>query len=139
MLAGTAVFVVVVAVVLTLVLVAGGEDEIPEVAAVTAPVTTTAATATATTVIRETPASSAARRTRVPSAATRCGSGLFVNSVTTCSFAFNVQAAYDDAAGSGSRTVRAYSPTTGTTYTMRCSGRPVTICRGGDRAAVYLR
>lgn len=65
-----------------------------------------------------------------------CGSGVSVNSVTTCPFAMNVAAAFYD---SGPGTVYATSPVTGQTYAMSCSAGVPTVCTGGNGAAVYIR
>ena len=62
-----------------------------------------------------------------------CGDGLSVGVNTTCPFAENVRAAYDE---SGPGTVNVYSPVTGNTYAMTCSpGTPV-VCTGGNDASV---
>ena len=57
--------------------------------------------------------------------------------VTSCEFAVNVRDAYVDAGGRGNRSIRAFSPKTGRTYTMTCRGEPVT-CTGGNNAVVHL-
>jgi hypothetical protein len=67
-----------------------------------------------------------------------CGGALSANSVTTCGFAENVEAAYYAEIGSGSGTVYAYSPTTGETYSMYCSAGSPHECSGGNDAAVYF-
>jgi serine/threonine protein kinase len=72
----------------------------------------------------------------LPSGAKPCGGGVSVGPATTCPFARNVQRAFD--ASDGSATIDAYSPVTGETYTMHCTGSPTTVCRGGKDAAVYL-
>jgi hypothetical protein len=66
---------------------------------------------------------------------TGCGSGVFAGPNTSCAFAVNVRRAYEDAGGAA--TIRAFSPTTGQTYTMHCarSGGSVT-CLGGNDASV---
>lgn len=69
---------------------------------------------------------------------TSCGGGLSVNSNTSCSFAENVRAELNYVGGSPA-TIYVYSPTTGASYTMRCSGGAPTVCRGGNNAAVYIR
>lgn len=56
---------------------------------------------------------------------------------TSCSFAQSVRDAWV-AAGKGDRTVRAHSSVTDQDYNMACSGSPLTTCRGGNRAVVYL-
>ncbi|MDW5594027.1 hypothetical protein VSS74_06760 [Conexibacter stalactiti] len=65
-----------------------------------------------------------------------CGGGISVNSVTSCSFAANVAAAFYD---SGAGTVYATSPVTGQTYAMSCRSGVPTVCTGGNGAAVYIR
>lgn len=67
-----------------------------------------------------------------------CGGGIAVNSVTTCPFAANVASAYFEEIGSGSGSVVAYSPRTGETYVMHCTGYPHE-CTGGNNAAVYFQ
>jgi hypothetical protein len=64
-----------------------------------------------------------------------CGNGVFAGPNTSCAFAMNVRSAYQDSGGSS--TIRAFSPTTGQTYTMHCarSGGSVT-CLGGNDASV---
>lgn len=69
---------------------------------------------------------------------TSCGGGLSVNSNTSCAFAENVRAELNYVGGSPA-TIYVYSPTTGATYTMRCTGGAPTVCRGGNSAAVYIR
>ena len=62
-------------------------------------------------------------------------------SVTSEGFAANVYLAILDAcnnAGGPNVTVEAYSPTTGRTYAMSCSGTTVVTCRGGDNAVVKI-
>jgi hypothetical protein len=56
---------------------------------------------------------------------------------TSCTFALAVRDAWV-AAGRGDRSVTAHSAVTGQDYSMSCSGSPVTTCRGGNRAVVYL-
>jgi len=71
----------------------------------------------------------------VPSDATSCGPGVYVNSNTTCPFAANVLAGYLSAPGN---TFPAHSPVTGQDYTMTCSGSAPVTCTGGNDAAVYI-
>ena len=56
---------------------------------------------------------------------------------TSCTFALAVRDAWV-AAGKGDGSVRAHSSVTDQDYTMACSGTPVTTCRGGNSAVVYL-
>lgn len=60
-----------------------------------------------------------------------CGSGLSVNGATSCAFAREVRNAYT---GTGSYDI--FSPTTGKTYSMFCSGTNPTTCTGGNNARV---
>lgn len=55
---------------------------------------------------------------------------------TSCAFALAVRDAWVASGGAGS--VRAHSAVTGQDYTMTCAGSPLTTCRGGNRAVVYL-
>jgi len=71
-----------------------------------------------------------------PSEAKLCENGLSVGPATTCAFAHNVQQAL--LSSNGSSTIVAYSPTTGESYTMHCTGVSTTVCRGGNDATVYL-
>lgn len=58
---------------------------------------------------------------------------------TSCEFAGSVWSEYQLAAGSGqSATINAYSPVTGSVYTMSCSGGAVVTCTGGNNAVVYI-
>lgn len=66
-----------------------------------------------------------------------CGGGLSVNSVTSCPFAQNVADAYRGSGGASS--IDVYSPVTGTTYTMSCSGGVPVTCSGGNGAVVSIR
>lgn len=74
--------------------------------------------------------------TQPPSGTKPCGEGVSVGPATTCPFALNVQKAFTESGGSS--TISAYSPITGVTYTMQCSGEDVRVCRGGNEATVYL-
>lgn len=71
-----------------------------------------------------------------PNGAKPCGDGLSVGAATTCPFAHNVQRAF--VSSNGSSTIEAYSPTTGETYMMRCTGEGTVVCHGGNNATVYL-
>ncbi len=62
-------------------------------------------------------------------------------SVTSSGFSANVYSAFVDAynsTGSTDVTVRAYSPATGQTYRMSCSGGSTVYCSGGDNARVRI-
>jgi hypothetical protein len=70
-----------------------------------------------------------------------CGSpaeqgGISVNSVTSCPFAENVESASESSGDASS--VTAFSPATGLTYTMSCtgSGTGYEVCTGGNNAYV---
>ncbi|HVO55811.1 MAG TPA: serine/threonine-protein kinase [Solirubrobacterales bacterium] len=62
--------------------------------------------------------------------------GLWVNDVTTCQFAENTRSAYAEAGGA--HEIQSYSPVTGLTYEMTCSGSSLVTCTGGNEAAVYF-
>lgn len=64
-----------------------------------------------------------------------CGGGLSVGPGTSCGFAANVRAAYES---SGSSVVRAFSPATGSSYTMYCTSSSPHVCTGGNNATVYF-
>ena len=58
---------------------------------------------------------------------------------TSCPFAISVRDAYFATARPGEPAmVDAYSPVTGQSYEMRCTGGEVITCRGGNNAVVYL-
>jgi hypothetical protein len=67
--------------------------------------------------------------------ATSCGGDLAVGPNTTCPFAVNVRAAYEQ---HGPGTVLAYSPVTHRTYAMTCVDRAPVVCTGGNAASVYF-
>lgn len=73
------------------------------------------------------------------SGATSCGGDLSVGANTSCGFAANVEQAYDQTSG-GEQTVTAYSPATGLTYTIVCSGGSPHVCSGGTThdASIYF-
>jgi hypothetical protein len=101
------------------------------------------APATATiTVTRQgkSPKTTKARRIRAHGApplsgATNCGNGLTAGAHTSCPFAENVRSAYES---SGSGILDVYSPTTGQTYRMYCTGGSPHVCTGGNGASVYF-
>jgi TIR domain len=84
---------------------------------------------------------SAATAGSAPSASgsTSCGGDLSVGANTSCSFAQNVEQAYDQSAG-GNTVVTAYSPATGLTYTIDCTAGSPHVCTGGTthNASVYF-
>ena len=58
---------------------------------------------------------------------------------TSCPFATAVRDAYVNSARLGeAATIDAYSPVTGRSYEMRCTGGEVITCRGGNNAVVYI-
>jgi hypothetical protein len=64
---------------------------------------------------------------------------VFVGPNTSCGFAQNVEQAYFQTGG-GSQAVSAYSPATGLTYTIDCTGDVPHACTGGTThdASVYF-
>jgi hypothetical protein len=74
--------------------------------------------------------------TAAPSTGASCGNNVSVGPNTSCPFALNVRAAYEQSGGAS--TIRAYSPVTGVTYTMSCTGGSPHVCRGGNDASVYF-
>ncbi len=68
--------------------------------------------------------------------------GVFIgNDITSCPFAARVAKAYSAAAAARpdrAVTVRAYSPVTKKSYTMRCEYTTPVRCTGGTRALVYV-
>jgi tRNA A-37 threonylcarbamoyl transferase component Bud32 len=63
-------------------------------------------------------------------ATTSCGGDLSVGANTSCDFAQNVEQAYDQTSG-GAQVVTAYSPATGNTYSIDCTGSTPHVCSGG--------
>jgi serine/threonine protein kinase len=78
----------------------------------------------------------------LPSNVEPCSSNAFVRQkvpgkpYTSCPFAREVENAFYES--SESAQIRAYSPTTGKEYSMRCSGSGTVLCTGGTEAAVYI-
>jgi hypothetical protein len=74
-----------------------------------------------------------------PSGTTPCGGDLSVGPKTSCGFAENVEQAYARTTG-GPQVVSAYSPATGSTYAIDCSGGTPHVCTGGttNNASVYF-
>jgi len=64
-----------------------------------------------------------------------CGAGLNAGAHTSCAFAENVRAAYEQ---TGSGVLDVYSPTTGQTYRMYCTSGVPHVCTGGNGASVYF-
>jgi hypothetical protein len=69
------------------------------------------------------------------SGATNCGAGLTAGARTSCPFAENVRATYEQ---SGSGVLEVYSPTTGRTYRMYCTAGSPHVCTGGNGASVFF-
>ena len=66
---------------------------------------------------------------------TSCGGGLTAGTRTSCPFAENVRATYEQ---SGAGHLEVYSPTTGQTYRMYCTSGSPHVCTGGRGASVYF-
>ncbi len=64
-----------------------------------------------------------------------CGEEVSVGPNTSCPFALNVAETYRS---TGSSVFDVYSPVTGKTYTMTCSGGSPHVCTGGNDASVYF-
>lgn len=86
-------------------------------------------------------------RVAAPSGAFECvntGGGPYSSAAvgsaqTSCEFAGSVWSEYLAAGGGGNPVVvDAFSPVTGRTYTMSCSGGAVVTCSGGNNAVVYI-
>lgn len=72
------------------------------------------------------------------SGVTDCGGGVSAgNSATSCPFARNV--ADEFRASGGQSVIEVYSPVTGRTYTMSCTGAGPVRCTGGNGAVVLVR
>lgn len=70
---------------------------------------------------------------------TDCGDGITAgNSATSCPFARNVAGEWGSNGG-GSVVIDVYSPVTGRSYTMSCSGSSPVRCSGGNGALVLIR
>jgi hypothetical protein len=97
-------------------------------------------TATSTSVPASTqPSATNAGAANVLQGTTSCGGDLSVGPGTSCSFAQNVEQAYDVTSG-GPQTVTAFSPATGITYTINCTGGTPHVCSGGTtrNASLYF-
>ncbi len=64
-----------------------------------------------------------------------CGDGISVGPNTTCQFARNVAATYNDSPAS---VIEVYSPVTDRMYTMSCTSGSPHVCTGGNNASVYF-
>ena len=71
-----------------------------------------------------------------PSANASCGNSVSVGPNTSCPFAHEVRAAYEQSGGAS--TIQAYSSVTGVTYTMSCTAGSPHACTGGNDASVYF-
>ena len=72
----------------------------------------------------------------IPGDAESCGSGVFAAAGTTsCPFALNVAEDYFANPGGS---FESFSPTTGESYEMSCTGSPAVTCTGGNNATVYI-
>jgi hypothetical protein len=88
------------------------------------------------------------RPASVPTYSTPCAATFFNgefsisavgSSVTSCAFAEAVRAEYVNQPRRGGKvTIAAYSPVTGETYAMTCTGGDVVTCTGGNDAVIYL-
>jgi hypothetical protein len=85
------------------------------------------------------PTTPAAPPANVSGGTSSCGGDLAVGPNTSCGFAQNVEQAYDQTSG-GDQTVTAFSPATGITYTINCSGGSPHVCTGGTThdASIYF-
>lgn len=109
----------------------------------TAPASPTGGTASTTpsTALTPRPSVSVPRGGRICPAADGSTSLVAISGTprTSCEFAYAVRSAYAQAAtDGGDATVRAVSPVTRETYSMRCTGAQPVTCRGGNGAVVYL-
>jgi hypothetical protein len=66
---------------------------------------------------------------------TNCGNGLTAGPNTSCPFASNVRDEYNR---TGSGVISVFSPVTGRSYTMYCTGGSTHVCTGGNNASVYF-
>jgi hypothetical protein len=73
-----------------------------------------------------------------PAGASPCPetSDLWVNRHTSCPFAGNTRSAYAESGGADN--IQVYSPVTGVTYAMACSGTSLVLCSGGNEAKVWF-
>jgi hypothetical protein len=99
-------------------------------------------TPTPTPTVTKTVGQAPARVVYVPAAApagpalTNCGGGVLAGPDTSCPFALNVEESWSETGGTNP--VIAYSPVTGSSYAMNCSGTVGGLqeCTGGDNALV---
>jgi serine/threonine-protein kinase len=103
---------------------------------------TVTSTSTPTPTVTKTVVQAPARVVYVPAAApagpalTNCGGGVLAGADTSCPFALNVEESWSETGGTNP--VIAYSPVTGSSYAMNCSGTVGGLqeCTGGDNALV---
>lgn len=70
------------------------------------------------------------------SGARSCGEEVYAGGSASCEFAVNVRDAYfESGQGSG---FSAYSPVTGKTYTVNCTGSAPATCTAGVNAVIYI-
>lgn len=69
---------------------------------------------------------------------TACGDGVYAGANTSCSFAMNVAGEYGS--NPGATSITAFSPVTGTQYSLSCSSWSGGghVCTGGNNASIYL-
>jgi hypothetical protein len=99
------------------------------------PAVTVTATPTPTVTKTKTVVVAPARTAYTPAAPalTNCG-GVFAGPNTSCPFAVNVEQAWLTSGSTGTFSV--YSPVTGLSYVMNCSGYGPVVCTGGNNALV---
>jgi serine/threonine-protein kinase len=103
---------------------------------------TVTSTPTPTPTVTKTVVQAPARVVYVPAAApagpalTNCGGDVLAGPNTSCPFALNVEESWSETGGTNP--VIAYSPVTGSSYAMNCSGTVGGLqeCTGGDNALV---
>lgn len=69
------------------------------------------------------------------SSTTDCGGGTYAGPNTSCAFARNVRAEHERAEEA---VIDVFSPTTGRTYRMYCTGGATNVCTGGNNASVWF-
>jgi hypothetical protein len=69
---------------------------------------------------------------------TDCGNSLTAGPETSCPFAENVRAVYENEIGVGSGNIHAYSPANETIYPMYCTAGSPHECSGAISATVYF-
>lgn len=118
---------------------ASGDRSESSRAAEPAPIVTSPAPSPAAPTAPPVPVGSGAAPTAVstdPTGITNCSSSVAVGAATSCAFGASVHDAW--VASGGSSLIEAYSPVTGETYDMSCSGNKPVVCHGGENAYVYI-